>query len=177
MTNNIARAREFAVEAHAGQQRAFSDLPYIVHPAGVYSILSEYRGPEHHIAISDAQLCAAFLHDVLEDTDTTSKELEVEFGHEVTSIVEDLTIDDSSVFDKNLYLKSELCHMSSDALTVKLADRLHNMLDLPLAPKGFLERYAEETKDLIKYVRYHRYSNNIQDYLFGRILDSLAALS
>jgi len=150
MTDKVRKARDFATEAHEGQERKFQDLPFIAHPTGVFTILYEYG------KASEDELAAAFLHDVLEDTDVTSSELEQEFEEGVVSIVNDLTVEKPASLDKNLYLKTELTSMPDSSLRVKLSDRLHNVSDLCLAPDDFSERYSEDTEKLIRYVQWHR---------------------
>lgn len=150
MMDKVKHARKFAIDVHMGQERKFSDMPYVAHPMAVHGILSGYRD------VSEDELAAAFLHDVLEDTDVPPDVLKREFGEDIFSIVEDLTIDKPESIDKTLYLKSEMLSMPDSSLRVKLADRFHNASDLHLAPDSFRERYAKSTEELIGYVRYHR---------------------
>jgi len=166
MMDKVKRARDFAVEAHKGQERKFSGLPYVAHPATVSFILSEYED------VGEDELAAAFLHDVLEDTDVVAEDLEREFGETITFIVEDLTSHNSESLDKTVYLKTKMMEMPDPSLRVKLADRLHNVSDLHLASDSFRERYSESTKELVNYVRYHRDSlGEVHTSLCERILN------
>lgn len=119
----IRYADAFAEEQHEGQNRR-SGEPYITHPRAVAEIVKNVGGDPEMIA-------AGLLHDVIEDTDATEKELKGLFGSRVASLVKELTIDaavdnnpDKSV--KDTYLIKHMNKMTDDAFTIKLADRLHN---------------------------------------------------
>ena len=79
----IAKAYNYAVIAH-GEQKRKSGAPYIIHPEEVALILTE-------IEMDSASICAALLHDVIEDTDFDYKNLEQEFGEEIAMLVEGVT--------------------------------------------------------------------------------------
>jgi len=82
----VDKARYFATAAHAavGQKRKYSDDDYIVHPIRVANLVKQYGGTEEMIA-------AAYLHDVVEDTDVTMDTITSLFGSVVASLVKDLT--------------------------------------------------------------------------------------
>ncbi|HET8685116.1 MAG TPA: HD domain-containing protein, partial [Methanosarcina sp.] len=86
MTNLERLAMEYAAEAHAAinQRRKYTDEPYIVHPAGVVELV---RSVKH----TEAMLCAAWLHDTVEDTGASLFEIRGIFGKEVAEMVEMLT--------------------------------------------------------------------------------------
>ncbi|MDO8428742.1 MAG: HD domain-containing protein [Candidatus Diapherotrites archaeon] len=129
----IQRAYDFAMQRHSFQKRASGD-PYFVHLIGTATILSEYGGDEETIA-------AGFLHDVLEDTDTTKQELIEYFGINIALLVEGVTkLDELSYKSRKSkhinYLQRVLIASTRDirVLIIKLADKLHNVRTL-----GFLD--------------------------------------
>lgn len=106
--------------------RKASGQPYWVHPEGVAKIVMDHGG-------SDIEIKAAFCHDVLEDTGDSYEDLEEKFGEKVASIVKEVTNDKFEIarVGKEKYISEELCRLSPEALTVKLADMLYNMKDSP----------------------------------------------
>lgn len=128
----IKKAYNFANEAHNGQARK-SGEPYIVHPVEVAYIITT-------LELDDAAICAALLHDIVEDTDITREQLEEKFGEEVVTLVDGVTklgkissqtfIDNREEQVEN-YRKFFMA-MAKDirVLMIKLADRLHNMRTL-----------------------------------------------
>jgi guanosine-3',5'-bis(diphosphate) 3'-pyrophosphohydrolase len=145
----VLKAIQFASEKHKGQVRRGSGLPYVTHPIIVMELVQKYKGTSKHI---DELKCAALLHDTLEDTDCTYQEIEREFGPLTASLVMELTSDDVMVkkLGKNEYLKLKMSRMSQYAFTLKLLDRLSNILDQP----G--ESYAKKTIKLISFLREER---------------------
>lgn len=122
-------AIQFAQERHAGQTRKGSGDPYFSHPLAVSYLVAAHKRSRH----LDEILAAALLHDVLEDTDATFQEIAERFGPLVASLVQELTSDPESIarMGKTEYLKKKLVGISSYALAIKLADRLHNLSDRP----------------------------------------------
>lgn len=118
----------FARRRHndTGAIRKVSKEPYWVHPEGVAKIVMEHGG-------SDTEIKAAMAHDVLEDTGDTFEDIAEKFGDEVASIVKEVTNDKDEIakIGKERYISEELCRLSPEALTVKLADMLYNMKDSP----------------------------------------------
>lgn len=110
LPERIRIAYDFANEKHKGQKRKYSNENYITHPVQVMEILRKLTDDED-------VLCAALLHDVLEDTDTTRESIIKWFGMRVLSIVEEVT-DPMNIKTK-------------EGLMVKLADTLHNISDRP----------------------------------------------
>jgi len=143
---NIATAaKEFAELAHKNQVRKFSGLPYFVHPESVANLVMKHT--------KDLTLtAAAYLHDTLEDTPTTYNELKEKFSKKIADLVYELTSADKDeqqrVGGKAKYLTAKMEKMSSDALTIKLCDRLDNVSDKG-APANFKERYYSETKYIL----------------------------
>lgn len=118
----------FARRRHndTGAIRKVSKEPYWVHPEGVAKIVMKHGG-------SDIEIKAAMAHDVLEDTGDTFEDIAEKFGDEVASIVKEVTNDKDEIakIGKERYISEELCRLSPEALTVKLADMLYNMKDSP----------------------------------------------
>jgi len=141
----VIKAIQFASEKHKGQERRSTGLPYVTHPIIVMELVQKYKGTSKHI---DELKCAALLHDTLEDTETTYHELEREFGPLVSSIVIELTSDkkQSKLMGKNEYLKDKMEKMSRYAFTLKLLDRLSNVIDGPT------KKYVKNTVELIEYL-------------------------
>jgi guanosine-3',5'-bis(diphosphate) 3'-pyrophosphohydrolase len=127
----IVKAAQFAAEKHKNQRRKDVDAsPYINHPLALASVLAVEGGVEYPDVI-----CAAMLHDTVEDTDTTAKELADIFGDKVTSIVLEVT-DDKSL-EKAVRKEEQVRHaplMSSEAKLVKLADKICNLRDILASP-------------------------------------------
>lgn len=125
---NTRAMYRFAKRRHddTGAIRKVSKQPYWVHPEGVAKIVMEHSG-------SDIEIKAAMAHDVLEDTGESYEDMVEKFGEKVASIVKEVTNDKDEVakVGKEKYISEELCRLSPEALTVKLADMLYNMKDSP----------------------------------------------
>lgn len=126
----IERAYRFARQAHSGVRRR-SGEPYIMHPIAVAKIVISELG------LGSTSICAAFLHDVVEDTDYTHEDIQAAFGPKIASIVEGLTKISGGILGTNASLQAEnfrrlLLSMSTDVrvVLIKMADRLHNMRTL-----------------------------------------------
>lgn len=126
----LLRATHFAARKHRNQRRKDADAsPYINHPIALANLLAQ-AGIEDPIV-----LVAALLHDTIEDTETTYDELEVEFGSEVASVVDEVT-DDKSMLkaERKLAQIAHAAQISSRAKLVKLADKICNVRDIIEAP-------------------------------------------
>jgi len=145
----VIKAIKFASEKHKGQVRRGSGLPYVTHPIIVMELVLKYKGTSKHI---EDLRCAALLHDTLEDTECTYQEIEREFGPLVASLVMELTSDPVRIKElgKNEYLKQKMIKMSQYAFTLKLLDRLSNILDEP----G--ESYAKKTINMMTFLQSDR---------------------
>ncbi len=137
-------AYEFAGKAHQGQER-LSGTPYISHPLEVGGILAEIESDEFAIA-------AGFLHDTIEDTDTSLEDIEEAFGESVAQLVDGVTklrkLDFASRQEEQARnLRKMFLAMAQDVrvILIKLADRLHNMRTLSYLPPANRIRTAEET--------------------------------
>jgi len=139
----IEKAKAFATNCHKTQTRKFDGKPYIVHPEAVASLVDQFGGSPEMVA-------AAWLHDVVEDCGITVRDLIEHFGTQVSGLVWELTSPkDLNKSKKAEYLLDKMNTMSSDALTIKLCDRLNNVSDFNTAPKGFVNKYAPETQFII----------------------------
>ena len=122
------KALTFAENAHSGQMRKYSEGEhYIQHPIRVARIVDEYDS-------SDAMICAALLHDVVEDSETTVEDLEKEFGKEISSLVSDLTNTTPKTAGKRSERHKLECErirgISNAAKTIKCADAIDNLGDI-----------------------------------------------
>ena len=126
----ITKAFNFANQAHKGIKRR-SGEPYIMHPIAVASIVC------NEIGLGSTSICAALLHDVVEDTDYTVEDIENIFGPKIAQIVDGLTKISGGIFGDRASAQAEnfkklLLTMSDDirVILIKIADRLHNMRTL-----------------------------------------------
>lgn len=143
----ILRAYEHGAEAHKDQTR-ISGEPYIYHPVAVARILAGMR-------MDQASICAAILHDTLEDTPLTREQIETEFGGEIAGLVEGVTKLDKMKFRTRLEASAEsfrklMLAMSRDlrVIFIKLADRMHNMRTISAMNPDSRRRIARETLDI-----------------------------
>lgn len=129
----IVQAAQFAAEKHKNQRRKDADAsPYINHPLALASVLAVEGGIENPDVI-----CAALLHDTIEDTKTKTKaeELAAIFGNKVTGIV--LEVTDDKNLDKAVRKEEQVRHaphISTEAKLVKLADMICNLRDILASP-------------------------------------------
>ena len=126
----ITKAFNFARQAHKGVRR-HSGEPYIMHPLAVARIVCK------EIGLGSTSICAALLHDVVEDTDYTIEDIRNLFGDKIAGIVDGLTKISGGVFGAHASQQAEnfkklLLTMSEDirVILIKIADRLHNMRTL-----------------------------------------------
>lgn len=142
----IRKAYHFAAHAHRDQVRQ-SGEPYIIHPIHVATNLAELKMDSRAIA-------AGFLHDVLEDTDTTPEDLDREFGVEVRELVEGVSkLRFIRMREENQYienLRKMLIATAKDirVLLIRLCDRLHNVRTLQYLPLPEQQRIALETLEI-----------------------------
>ncbi|MDE6468444.1 MAG: RelA/SpoT family protein, partial [Muribaculaceae bacterium] len=141
----IERAFQFARKAHAGVRRR-SGEPYILHPIAVAKIASQ------EIGLGSTSICAALLHDVVEDTEYTVEDIEQHFGPKIAQLVEGLTKISGGIFGDKASLQAEnfrklLLTMSEDirVVLIKMADRLHNMRTLGSMAPNKRYKIAGET--------------------------------
>ena len=143
----ILRAFEVGAHAHQGQTRKTGE-PYILHPVAVARILANMR-------MDYGSVAAAILHDTIEDTTLTRKEIESRFGEEIADLVEGVTKLDKMKFRTRVEADAEsfrklMLAMSRDlrVIFIKLADRMHNMRTLGSMNPQSRRRIARETLDI-----------------------------
>ena len=141
----ITKAFNFARQAHKGVKR-LSGEPYIMHPIAVAQIAVEEMG------LGSTSICAALLHDVVEDTDYTVEDIENIFGPKIAQIVDGLTKISGGIFGDKASAQAEnfkklLLTMSDDirVILIKICDRLHNMRTLESQPANKQYKIAGET--------------------------------
>jgi guanosine-3',5'-bis(diphosphate) 3'-pyrophosphohydrolase len=141
----IERAYESAAYWHRDQKRRSGD-PYITHPLAVATILAE-------LGMNTETICAALLHDTVEDTPYTLTELRGEFGEDVATLVDGVTKLDKVKYGESAEaetVRKMVVAMSRDirVLVIKLADRLHNMRTLRWLPRDKQERKSREVLEI-----------------------------
>jgi len=155
----VKRSLKFATKRHKGQVRdGTPTLPYITHPIDVVNIL-RYEARETDPEI----LAAGFLHDLLEETDTTADEIEERFGSRVAQLVCELTRTEPSVEVRaslpepelwelrNQLLLDGIGAMSKEAQRVKLADRVSNLRGAFATREGLaLDRYLRQSRMILE---------------------------
>jgi guanosine-3',5'-bis(diphosphate) 3'-pyrophosphohydrolase len=144
--SNYWKALTFGLVKYGDLKRKSGNIHYFIHPLRITLILraagfSEFR--------NENLMIAALFHDLVEDSDTTLSEIENKFGKEVASIVSEVTI--PSKADKEKHLKN-LKKASGAAKIIKLADRLDNLIDLPLEKwsKDQKKAYAKQAKIIVE---------------------------
>lgn len=146
------RAKDFATRYHASidHKRKYTDEPYIAHPAAVVELV---RSAPH----TESMVCAAWLHDTVEDTPCTLDEIERVFGFEVATLVEMLT-DVSKPGDGNRAVRKEIdrahtAKASPQAKTIKLADLIDNTHSIVERDPAFAKVYLAEKALLLEVLR------------------------
>lgn len=165
--NKMNDAYNFAKEKHKNQVRK-DGSDYINHPIKVAELVKKYF--KNHKKINEL-ITAAYLHDVLEDTDTSKKEIEEIFGEYVSNLVNGVTNDkkQKNKMGKTNYLCNKILNMNEDVLNLKLCDRLANILDLNNAPSDFIEKYEIETTIIINYLLSNKTVTEIQKEIIKNI--------
>ena len=144
----IEKAFSIADEAHKEQKRR-SGEPYIIHPVAVATILAD-------MGMDTDSICAALLHDVVEDTPTTAKEIREMFGEDVEHLVDGVTklgqipLSASKEEEQSENIRKMFLAMSRDirVIIIKLADRVHNMRTLKFMPEEKQRYKARETLEI-----------------------------
>ncbi len=144
----IEKAFSIADEAHKEQKRR-SGEPYIIHPVAVATILAD-------MGMDTDSICAALLHDVVEDTPTTAKEIREMFGEDVECLVDGVTklgqipLTASKEEEQSENIRKMFLAMSRDirVIIIKLADRVHNMRTLKFMPEEKQRYKARETLEI-----------------------------
>ena len=161
----ITKAFNFANQAHKGIKR-LSGEPYILHPISVAKIAC------NEIGLGSTSICAALLHDVVEDTDYTVEDIENIFGPKIAQIVDGLTKISGGIFGEHASAQAEnfkklLLTMNDDirVILIKIADRLHNMRTLESQAPNKQYKIAGETLYLYAPLAYRLGLNKIKTEL------------
>lgn len=169
---DLPQVLNFATQAHQGQTRSGGE-PYIGHPVRVANTVEKLKKSKN----LDALIAAAYLHDTIEDTNTTHEDLEKLFGGLVASLVKELTSDKEQIdkVGKTEYLSKKMAHdMSSYALVIKLADRLDNVKDIATAKSpAWRAKYRTETMRILDYIEQNRTLSGTHKKLIGLIREKL----
>lgn len=195
----VKPAKELATKAHKGVYRRGKDkkgnkIEYITHPEAVVDIVRTVKNSKYISAL----VAAAFLHDVPEDTEIKLDDIRKFYGDSVLdiktedidkdnildlviSLIDELTSDDEEIkkMGKTKYLSKKMLHMSSWALVIKLADRLHNVNDVREKMKGspsdvrWAKKYAKQTQTIIDTLKEGRELSNTQLELIDLIKERI----
>ncbi|MGN1213167.1 MAG: HD domain-containing protein [Christensenellales bacterium] len=157
----------FAKAKHEGQKRD-NGADYISHPVSVAKIIKEVKGDSKNI---DILVAAALLHDTLEDTYTSYRELEENFGKEIASIVMELTTAPfvPKMIGKAKYLATKMENMTNYALLIKFADRYNNLCDLNGTTQEKRQRTISDTEYILNYLSSRRTYTTSQQKLVDLI--------
>lgn len=173
--NLVQKAREFAILAHDGQVRKVNSEPYVNHPIRVAETVQEYLD---EAVDPDIYIAAAYLHDVVEDTDVTIEEIRQCFGNVVARYVEDLTelthyirpelVAQMTRKEKWLINLTKLKSLNKFAATIKLADRLDNCSIFEEGNIAWGKKYYAETNELLDAIGHHNgfLTDKIRNRLF-----------
>jgi len=152
----------YAKQKHndTGIKRKFTGEPYWEHPKSVSKVLAVFGAPERLIR-------AGFCHDLIEDAGVTWDDLYDESDSDIADIVSELTNDkeDLKKLGKEVYMNDKLIHLSSDALTIKLADNYCNLNDRPT------EDQRKRILNNVRFLKRNRKLNKIQKELVNAILN------
>jgi len=158
----------YAKEKHRGQFRKYNNRPYITHPARVAARVMLFDN------VTEDEICAAWLHDVVEDCGVEVSEIANLFGETVAKLVSELTNPSKNVKAPRAVRKQmdrdHLKEVSEAAKRIKLVDRLDNCLELEGADSNFVGLYVTETKALLAVV------GEVDQELRKEILDQLKRL-
>lgn len=169
---DLKEVLRFATEKHKGQKRD-DGKDYIVHPIRVAEIVDEYKAKNS--SNREVLLAASLLHDTLEDTYTSYREICDNFGEAVASIVLELTTAKygSRMIGKGLYLAEKMQYMTNYALTIKLADRLDNLRDMVGCKPEKQARTKKDTYFILEYLEKRRTFTKTQTKLVEAIKQQL----
>lgn len=175
--NLIIKAKEYARKYHDGQKRKYSGAPYIVHPFRVAARVLEL--PE----ATETMVCAAYMHDLIEDTKIIWDDIAINFNIEIADMVLALTSRSKQLNStenrkmRKLIDRDYLAVQSSEAKTVKLIDRYDNLCDMGnelegVVDSGWLNKYLMESRDLLEVIRTgNKYWGDKLDTLINEMCD------
>lgn len=143
----VYKAKLFATQAHNGQVRRYTGEPYVTHPVAVSEILAHcFEEPE--------VLAAGLLHDVIEDTDFSKRDIEIRFGSKVSELVDEVTkITTRATGNRELRVKLECEHLAGISFhgkSIKLADIIQNLTGLAELDPKFALQYTKEKQLALK---------------------------
>lgn len=150
--SRIIRAARYAAKCHAGQVRRYTGAPYIYHPMRVAGRLTMRPN------ITDDEVAAAWLHDVIEDCGVTREELSQEIGNWHTGrLVQELTNPSKGLklprAERKQIDRDHIAKISKPAKLIKLIDRIDNLREVPESESQFLKLYREESRLLLEVLR------------------------
>ena len=166
----LEQVLEFAYEKHKDQKRKYTNEPYINHPINVAKIIEEAFSHTTELYMYSDKLptrintiIGAWLHDVIEDTDTTFNEIEEKFGIRIRNIVYYVT-NISKPEDGNRKIRKEIdmnhnLNGSIESILIKLADIIDNCKDLMKKDPSFGKKYIEEKNEFL--LKLYRYKYNV----------------
>jgi len=162
----IPIAINIAVDAHRGQVRKYSGLPYIVHPLSVAGLVADVTPYQENV---DSIIAVAILHDVVEDTSVSLEVIRGIMGSSIAGMVDDLTekttlSDGNRKFRKNMELK-RLSKVHYNSQTIKLADLIDNARSIIHHDKNFARVFIHEMENLLDVLvgddDLHRMADNV----------------
>lgn len=163
----IVTAVAFAAKKHAGQ--SWGSLPYLEHVQDVYSRVLALK-------INDVDILAAcLLHDTLEDTNATPEEILSLFGERALDLVARVTEPKNMPRRERHAVTYPKIRENPDAILIKLADRVSNVVFSQKEGSGMFEMYRKEYQNFCKHLRRTPEDQRIEEYLLWRQLDALLA--
>jgi (p)ppGpp synthase/HD superfamily hydrolase len=151
---SIRKAKNFSKTQNKGQPRKYTFKPFFNHPKSVAKELRKILKKTNHSLEEKKEIIqAGYLHDVVEDTHITIKQIEEKFGKNTAKLVQELTSNKETIkkIGKANYLIQKMNAMSSKALLIKLVDRKRNLIDL-MKQKPSKEK-INETKQILKRIK------------------------
>lgn len=149
--NKIIEAAQFADMAHAGQRRKYNDRPYITHPARVAGRVAVSPGA------TEAEVVAAWLHDVVEYCGIQIGVIQERFGAAVSHLVWELTNPSKGSSapraERNAFDRKHISESSMVARRIKLIDRCDNLMEMEGCGDHFLFTYLRESRELLECLR------------------------
>jgi len=163
----IIRAREFAREKHAEQKRNYTGEPYFVH-------LEEVAGMVERAGLSETAIAAAWLHDVVEDTDVSAVRISAEFGVNVAVMVHDLTdmppAPGLNREQRKILDQARLARAGAETQGIKCADLISNTSTIVQHSPGFAKRYLPEKRAVLQILT--RAPANLLDHAWASLIDA-----
>lgn len=149
--NLILKAADFAQRMHEGQTRR-GGMPYITHPVRVATLLMV------HPKASEELICAAFLHDVIEDCGITYELLVKEFNNSIATLVQEVSNPSKNLSgvtraERKRIDREHIAKISFNGKLIKLADRVDNLMDSIGCPIDWITKYLEESKLLLEVLK------------------------